>query len=172
MTTIFVRHFFSPPSPTSPLFAPPTFKKNLFRKSRSIQYKLSMLANFFFFFLVKCADHPPVWVILPFSKKKAIRFVESCLYGSYTNPTKLSKILNFFGKWRLHNCGNTTEASTLLQQFIKTSIFCTNYPLKGGFFFVLHPMGFPSPPYINLLLFFAVLSFLRAVFISFLFERR
>ena len=28
-------------------------------------------------------------------------------------------------KWRLYNCGNTTEATTLLQQFIKKNYFTT-----------------------------------------------
>ena len=34
-------------------------------------------------------------------------------------------------QWRLHNCGNTTEATTLLQQFIKKKTNKTNMRLIG-----------------------------------------
>ena len=34
-----------------------------------------------------------------------------------------------FGQWRLHNCGNTTDGNSLLQQFIKTILMGW---LKGG----------------------------------------
>ena len=59
----------------------------------------------------KMKKKPSKWCLLGDNRENRPILVGECRHNE--------KKSELYGKWRLHNCGSTTEATTRLQQFIK-----------------------------------------------------